>query len=199
MCIVSPKYFILCHLRLYHTWVKARSFCSVSLFPLLCEQCASNTCLNKAYCCCRRQQWLLGYRTRRVGEELSCWLVPPHANAWPGLNPDLVPIDSGCYWIYLPGLLYCSLPGSSIHGILRARTLEWVAIFFSRRSSEPRNLTQVSSIAVRFFTDWAMREAHGYGHHMSLKTLQDSMVKVIALFGPNGQSHVYSPQFWCFL
>ena len=116
MCIVSPKYFILCHLRLYHTSVKVRSFCSVSLFPLLCEQCASNTCLNKVYCCCRRQQWLLGYQARRAGEELSCWVVPPHANAWPGLNTDLVPVDSGCYWIYLPGLLYSRLPGSSVHG-----------------------------------------------------------------------------------
>ena len=33
----------------------------------------------------------------------------------------------------------CSLPGSSIHGILEARILEWVAISFSRRSSQPRD------------------------------------------------------------
>ena len=32
----------------------------------------------------------------------------------------------------------CSLPGSSVHGILQARVLEWVAISFSRRSSRPR-------------------------------------------------------------
>ena len=32
----------------------------------------------------------------------------------------------------------CSLPGSSVHGILRARVLEWVAISFSRGSSQPR-------------------------------------------------------------
>ena len=32
----------------------------------------------------------------------------------------------------------CSLPGSSVHGILQARILEWVAISFSRRSSRPR-------------------------------------------------------------
>ena len=36
---------------------------------------------------------------------------------------------------------YCSLPGSSVHGIFQARTLEWVAIFFSRRSSQPRDWT----------------------------------------------------------
>ena len=45
-----------------------------------------------------------------------------------------------------------------VHGILQARALEWVAISFSRGSSQPRNWTQVSCTAGRFFTDWAMRE-----------------------------------------
>ena len=52
-----------------------------------------------------------------------------------------------------------SLPGSSIHGILDARILEWVAISFSRRSFRPRDRTQVSCIAGRCFTLWATREA----------------------------------------
>ena len=39
----------------------------------------------------------------------------------------------------------CSLLGSSVHGILQARVLEWVAISFSRRSFQPRNWTQVYS------------------------------------------------------
>ena len=55
----------------------------------------------------------------------------------------------------------CSPPGSSVHGILQARMLEWVAISFFRGSSRPMNQTQVSCIASRFFTDWAMREAPG--------------------------------------
>ena len=46
----------------------------------------------------------------------------------------------------------CSSPGSSVLGILQARKLEWVAIPFSRRSSLPRDQTQVSCIAGRFFT-----------------------------------------------
>ena len=54
----------------------------------------------------------------------------------------------------------CSLPGSSIHGILQARVLEWVAISFSRGSSQPGDQTQVSRIAGRRFTIWATREAH---------------------------------------
>ena len=41
----------------------------------------------------------------------------------------------------------CSLPGSSVHWILQARILEWVAILFSRGSSQPRDQTHVSSIA----------------------------------------------------
>ena len=46
----------------------------------------------------------------------------------------------------------CSPPGSSFHGIFQARILEWVAIPFSRGSSPPRDQTQGSRIAGRFFT-----------------------------------------------
>ena len=53
----------------------------------------------------------------------------------------------------------CSLPGSSVHGILQA-VLEWAAISFSRGSSWPRNRTWVSCIAGWFFTDWAKRKVH---------------------------------------
>ena len=52
----------------------------------------------------------------------------------------------------------CSLPGSSIRGILQARLLEWVAISFSRGSSQPKNRTWVSRIAGRFFSNWVTRE-----------------------------------------
>ena len=53
----------------------------------------------------------------------------------------------------------CSPPGFSVHGLLQARILEWVAIPFSRGSSWPRDQTWVSHIAVRFFTIWATRKA----------------------------------------
>ena len=58
----------------------------------------------------------------------------------------------------------CSLLGSSVHGILQARILEWVAISFSRGSSQPRNWTLLSCLAGRFFTDWAAREAHSFDY-----------------------------------
>ena len=46
----------------------------------------------------------------------------------------------------------CSPPGSSVHGILQARILEWVAIPFFKGSSRPRDQTWVSHIVGRFFT-----------------------------------------------
>ena len=55
----------------------------------------------------------------------------------------------------------CSPPGSSVHGIFQDRILEWVAIAFSRGSSQPRDWTQVSCFAGRVFTDWSTREAMG--------------------------------------
>ena len=53
-----------------------------------------------------------------------------------------------------------SPPGSSVHGLLQARILEWVAMSSSRASSQPRDRTQVSCIAGGFFTIWPTREAH---------------------------------------
>ena len=49
----------------------------------------------------------------------------------------------------------CSLTGSSIHGIFQARILEWAAISFSRRSSQPRDWTWVSRIVDICFIIWA--------------------------------------------
>ena len=53
----------------------------------------------------------------------------------------------------------CSPLGFSVHGIIQARILERVAMPSSRGSSQPRDQTQVSHIAGRFFTIWATREA----------------------------------------
>ena len=51
----------------------------------------------------------------------------------------------------------CSPLGSSVYGILQTRILEWVAIPFSRGSSQSSDWTWVSCIASRFFTVWATR------------------------------------------
>ena len=63
----------------------------------------------------------------------------------------------------------CNLPGSSVQGTLQARILQWVAISFSRGSSQPRDLTKVFCIAGRFFTHWATREACYKGQDRDLK------------------------------
>ena len=53
-------------------------------------------------------------------------------------------------------------PHYLVHGLLQARTQEWVAFPFSRGSSQPRDQTHVSPIAGGFFTSWATREAQEY-------------------------------------
>ena len=64
----------------------------------------------------------------------------------------------------------CSLPGSSVHGIFQAIVLEWIAISFSRGSSQPRDWTQVSRIVDRCFTTWAIREVKGRQTQISIQT-----------------------------
>ena len=61
---------------------------------------------------------------------------------------------SDSLWPHRPGS-----PGSSVHGILQARRLEWVVMFFSSGSPLPRDRTQVSHIAGGFFTSWAPSSA----------------------------------------
>ena len=57
----------------------------------------------------------------------------------------------------------------TVHRILQARMLEWVAFPFSRGSSQPRDWTQVSHITGRFFTSWARRET--YGNYVKTKNI----------------------------
>ena len=56
-------------------------------------------------------------------------------------------------------LAFCDPMAYTVHGILQVRILEWVAFPFSGGSSQPRDWTQVSHTAGRFFTSWATREA----------------------------------------
>ena len=56
-------------------------------------------------------------------------------------------------------LILCDPLDYTVHGILQARILEWVAVPFSRGSSQPSDGTQVSRIAGGFFTSWATSEA----------------------------------------
>ena len=80
----------------------------------------------------------------------------PELYSW--LCPVLSPLAQSCLTLCDP-MHYC-LPGSSVHGILQARILEWVAMPYCRGTSQPRNQTRVSCIAGIFFTSWATWEAH---------------------------------------
>ena len=83
----------------------------------------------------------------------SCWvtlisaLLTPCVIARPEPRKKVAQLCPALY-----DSMACSLPGSSVQGILQARILEWVAFPFSRRTSPPGNQTRVSCIAGRFFT-----------------------------------------------
>ena len=89
------------------------------------------------------------------------------------MSENVLPvISSGCLMVYESESevtqscptpcdpMDCSLPGSSTHGIFQARILEWGAISFSRRSSQPRDWTWISCIVGRCFTVWATNGYH---------------------------------------
>ena len=67
-------------------------------------------------------------------------------------------------------LTLCDPMNYTVHGILQATILEWVAVPFSRGSSPPRGWTQVSHISGQFFTSWATREVHIWANMIHLST-----------------------------
>ena len=69
----------------------------------------------------------------------------------------------------------CNPPVSSVHGISQTKILGWVAISFSRGSSQPRNWTLVSCIAGRFFTNWNTQSVQFSSVAQSCLTLCDPM------------------------
>ena len=72
-----------------------------------------------------------------------------------------------------------SPPGFSVHGILHAWILEWVAIPFSRWNSKPRDWTRVFCIAGRFFTIWATRLYCDSCHcSVQLKKKKKNLIKI---------------------
>ena len=109
------------------------------------------------------QAWIWGYwlqccRIRVRGNVKLLW--PQMTWEWPPAWKTKRVVESvSCSVISLCDPMDYSLPGSSVHGILQARILEWVAISFSRRgSSWLRDRTWVSCIAGRFFTIWTPGE-----------------------------------------
>ena len=109
-------------------------------------------------------------------------------------------LDERGWWVLVaqscPTLCYsvvdCSPPDSSVHGILLARILEWVAISFSRASSQPKDWTQVSHISGKSFTVWATREAiRGWGLGRRFAKEVEATPHVSA-----SRKHLYYSQLW---
>ena len=95
---------------------------------------------------------------QRLHVPCSCRLM----NCFPGyrlMNCCLV--AKLCLTLWDP--MDCSPLGSSCHGIFQARIKEWVAVFFSRRSSWPRNWTWVSCVGRWILHHWATRETQADG------------------------------------
>ena len=84
-------------------------------------------------------------------------------------------------------LILCDPIDYTVHGILQATVLEWVAFPFSRGSSQPRNRTQVSCIAGEFFTSWATRKVtlpdweQKKGHKRTVTENQNSKCYLLTL------------------
>ena len=83
------------------------------------------------------------------------WLAGGFFTTEPPEKPPQMKLAQSC-------LTLCDPMDYTVHGILQARILEWVAISFSRESSQPRDWIQVSHIAGGFFISWATREAQEY-------------------------------------
>ena len=76
-------------------------------------------------------------------------------------------------------LTLCDPMDCTVHGILQARILEWVAYPFSRGSSQPRGQTQVSCIAGELLTSWATREVWYDENSLNTTPKARSMKEVI--------------------
>ena len=95
-------------------------------------------------------------RPKYVSSETIRISCSPICGWLPWLTDWLTEVAQSCTTLCDP--MDCSLPGSSVPGILQAIVLEWIAISFSRGSSQPRAWTRVSRIVDRRFTVWATRE-----------------------------------------
>ena len=85
-------------------------------------------------------------KPKEVDSFFLCWIV---------LKESESEVAQSCLTLCNP--MDCRFPGSSVHGILQTRVLKWVAISFSRGSSQPRDRAWVARIAGSCFTIWATR------------------------------------------
>ena len=93
------------------------------------------------------------------------------------------------------GLTLCDPMDYTVHGILQARILEWVAFPFSSGSSQPRNWTRVSCIAGRFFTNWAIRDGFTWGQ-LQILSHPFPLSQIACLLTSTSHIGVLLPENW---
>ena len=96
----------------------------------------------------------------------------------------------------LNNIWLCNSMDYTVYGILQARILEWVAFPFSRGSFQPRDQTQVSHIAGRFFTSWAIKKLQTQWISLFSYRLWDSETLRLWVSGSTGvKNHTLTSAF----
>ena len=135
------------------------SFMSAGLPNKVTVSCPSNISLDLLACCPVSKQYELGLGNSTTELTLFHYFhktSPLHSvfrSLWSNQTESESASYQSCPTLCDP--MDCSPPGSSVHGILQARLLEWVAISYSKGSSWPRDQTQIFCVAGRVFTIWA--------------------------------------------
>ena len=106
----------------------------------------------------QKESFLYNGKRNKSSEQYKTWLqrLFRKIKIYNGVCCVLCLVTQSCPT--LCDLINCCPPGSSVHGILQARIMEWVAMPSSRGSSQPRDRIHILHIAGRFSTVWATRE-----------------------------------------
>ena len=121
------------------------------------------------YCGCPNVGWKRISRHRALQKGVSLWRTKSRDNVGTASAAGQQLLTGQGESMFFVGLWSCSAtkswptlfeppPGSSVHGISQVRILEWVAISFSRGSSQPSGGSCISCIGRRILYHWAYRE-----------------------------------------
>ena len=111
----------------------------------------------------------------------SCPTLCDPMDCSPSNNPSIVVQSLSCVQLFF-NPIDCSPSDFSVHGISQARKLEWVAISFSKGSSQPMDWTLVSCISRWILYHWPTREAQSWCYHTVTVRFWASWTRSLVLF-----------------